>query len=481
MKTRLRLLALAGLGVASVLALMGCTSNTPTPTPAPTTSPGQTARPVVIISSPASNSTFSEGATVTLSSTSTSGSGVVLVELIVDGRLAQTSPTPNAQPQPQFSVLQSWQATPGQHTLTVRATDSQGHTGDASILLSVSGTTQPTTEVPTSAPPTVPPATAIPVTGQPVCTLNATFVADVTVPDNTSMVPGAPFVKTWAIQNAGTCDWGTGFSLVFVSGSRLGANSPAPIPFSPAGQTANISVNMIAPDQPGRYQSVWQLQASNGAVFGQRVDVVIVVPGGPTPVAPSPTPPAGGCTGTPQIASFTASPSTIQPGQAATLSWGLVRNATNVVLSTPQGNSGVATPGQITVQPNATTTYTLLAYCNNNAAQAQTTVTVPNVPPPTPPPSNPNQINSISVKRDRENYTVTVNYFWNGEDAPASMQVVGVNAQSDPATNRAQGKVLAGFVKNVTVTVSGPDVNRIDVCMVGRSGQELACGSQAVR
>ena len=49
------------------------------------------------------------------------------------------------------------------------------------------------------------------------------FVADVTVPDGTIFKPGDTFVKTWKLKNSGTSTWGSGHSLVFVSGEQMGA------------------------------------------------------------------------------------------------------------------------------------------------------------------------------------------------------------------------------------------------------------------
>ena len=82
------------------------------------------------------------------------------------------------------------------------------------------------------------------------------------------------------------------------------------------------------------------------------------------------------CAGTPTISSFSVSPATIQPGQTATLSWGMVYGATAVYLITPSQKSGVATPGQMTVQPDQTATYTLQAICGGTKTQAQVVVSV---------------------------------------------------------------------------------------------------------
>lgn len=38
------------------------------------------------------------------------------------------------------------------------------------------------------------------------CTLNASLVEDVTIPDGTKFGPGESFIKTWRIRNSGTCD-----------------------------------------------------------------------------------------------------------------------------------------------------------------------------------------------------------------------------------------------------------------------------------
>jgi len=362
--------------------------------PTPTQS-AQASRPNVIIVSPASNATFPVGSEVKVQSTSADGQGIVLIELAVDGQTIQNSPTPNGQPQAQFSVIQAWTPdTPGKHIITVKATNSQLTTGEASIAVNVvESNLAPTATlvvqtavIPTATrliPTATPPISATP-TEPATCTLAATFVSDVTIPDGTTIAPGGSFVKTWAIQNSGTCTWGGGYNVIFVDGNPLGASSPQPIPAANPGDTINISVNMTAPTAPGNYTSVWQLQASNGIPFGARFDAVITVPGAPTappppppqPTNPPPPQPPAGCNGTPQFTSFIANPLTISPGQTSTLSWGLVQNASSVFMQSPSGTQPVGTPGSLQVQPSQTTTYTLIAYCNNVSTQLQITVNV---------------------------------------------------------------------------------------------------------
>ena len=100
MKKSFSLILLVALAVVAA----ACQSGQPglaTSTPAAT-------KPTVIIVAPPSNATVQTGNEVKIQSTSTDAQGVVLVELLVDGQTVQNSPTPNGQPQQQFSVIQTW-------------------------------------------------------------------------------------------------------------------------------------------------------------------------------------------------------------------------------------------------------------------------------------------------------------------------------------------------------------------------------------
>jgi len=119
----------------------------------------------------------------------------------------------------------------------------------------------------------------------------------------------------------------------------------------------------------------------SGALFGQTVTVKINVSGAP-PAGPTTPAPVPGCSGTPNIASFTASPNPITAGGSTTLSYGAVTNADSAEID--QGIGGVETPGSKTVSPPSTTTYTLTARCGSSTQTAQVTVTVNPPPPATP-------------------------------------------------------------------------------------------------
>jgi uncharacterized repeat protein (TIGR01451 family) len=132
------------------------------------------------------------------------------------------------------------------------------------------------------------------------------FVSDVTVPDGTVMAPGQAFTKTWRVRNVGSCAWTSSYALVFVLGNTFGAApitgfSPATVSVLPVepGQTADFSLNMVAPTTPGHYRSYWRFRNASGAQFGVgsgmvtffadiNVSATAPTPGGPTPTA-SPT------------------------------------------------------------------------------------------------------------------------------------------------------------------------------------------------
>lgn len=149
-------------------------------------------------------------------------------------------------------------------------------------------TTPPTAAVPATQPPntTQPPTTA--------CTNRAAFVSDVSIPDGTALRPNAPFTKTWRLRNAGSCTWTNAYSLAFSSGSIMGGPSSQPLPGTVApGTTVDISVNLIAPPESGRYRAEWLLRSPDGALFGLGTSgdrpfwVEVVVQPAPTATVPA--------------------------------------------------------------------------------------------------------------------------------------------------------------------------------------------------
>jgi hypothetical protein len=103
------------------------------------------------------------------------------------------------------------------------------------------------------------------------------YVSDVMIADGSILAPGEEFVKTWELQNTGSCDWSEDFLITFSSGDDMDGDNTEIDEAVEAGDTAEISVSLIAPDDEGTYTGYWKLTTENGTVFGESVYVLIVV------------------------------------------------------------------------------------------------------------------------------------------------------------------------------------------------------------
>jgi hypothetical protein len=107
---------------------------------------------------------------------------------------------------------------------------------------------------------------------------NLEFVADVTVPDGTTMSPGQDFVKTWRVKNSGSCPWGDGYELVYADYEDKMDGQPQPLTqVVQPGQEVEISVQFKAPDAIGVYLSAWQMANPRGVTFPVAIFVKITV------------------------------------------------------------------------------------------------------------------------------------------------------------------------------------------------------------
>ena len=128
---------------------------------------------------------------------------------------------------------------------------------------------------------------------------HARLVSDVTVPDETRVAPGQSFTKVWRVANSGDLPWdpeGKGLALLHVGGDSLGAKSSTPqcaTAGAPAhGETTDLSVQMMAPAAPGRYEGFFRLARAAASDeekpmrFGRRIWARIVVEDPAAPVYP---------------------------------------------------------------------------------------------------------------------------------------------------------------------------------------------------
>ncbi|MGC9357053.1 MAG: NBR1-Ig-like domain-containing protein, partial [Anaerolineae bacterium] len=123
--------------------------------------------------------------------------------------------------------------------------------------------------------------------------LRAAFVADVTVPDNTRFEKGEKFTKTWRLRNAGSEAWPEDTALAFVSGEQMTDASQVPVGAVEPGAEVEISVELTAPDQDGRFRGDWGLSTGGGSsISGGRIYVQIQAGEEAVAEAPEPESPA---------------------------------------------------------------------------------------------------------------------------------------------------------------------------------------------
>ncbi len=128
----------------------------------------------------------------------------------------------------------------------------------------------------------------------------ARFISDVTIPDNWTTTPSDHFTKTWRLENAGSCTWTSGYSLVFDHGDQMGAPASQTLTSGTVapGGTIDVSVDLVSPAAAGTYQGFFKLRASDSSIFGIGTDAntafwvkikvsVIVLP--PPAIAPTTT------------------------------------------------------------------------------------------------------------------------------------------------------------------------------------------------
>lgn len=162
----------------------------------------------------------------------------------------------------------------------------------ATATLTPSATPEPIipTVVPTAVPTQAPTATLAPTL---ISCDRSSFVGDITIPDSTVLIPNQAFVKTWKVENNGTCTWSSSYNVALIEGDGMGGvKTPIGVTVAP-GQTASISVSLKAPGTTGTYSASWRLKNTSGYFFGGALTIKIVV-ANPTPTptrttAPTPT------------------------------------------------------------------------------------------------------------------------------------------------------------------------------------------------
>lgn len=193
----------------------------------------------------------------------------VLLLLLAVSLTGCNLPTTN-KADPRIYYTQAAETMIAQLTYSAVGTEVVRQTQEAAVTSTPTNTSTPeVSNTPTEEPeptdtPIPPTATSVPI---PCNALE--FVTDITVDDGESMYPGEEFEKIWRIRNVGTCTWTTDYDLVFVDGDRMEGDKSVPLSnkVSP-GNSIDVGVNLIAPDDKGTYTGYWMLRSSGGSYFG---------------------------------------------------------------------------------------------------------------------------------------------------------------------------------------------------------------------
>jgi len=210
--------------------------------------------------------------------------GVVLLLGLLAGLLTLAyvvGPIQPPRPTLMFDIFPSM-APPESKTSTPRATPTSPPARTLTVPLVVPTHTGSPAPVPRSTPTLLLPTPSQPgdtpgPTSTLTCTDDLRFVTDVTVPDDTTFSPGERFDKTWRVRNNGNCPWATTYRWKLLSGDRMGASGSQEMALIAPGDTADITVALVAPGTPGPYKGVWQMVSDTGEPFGQKLTVVIQV------------------------------------------------------------------------------------------------------------------------------------------------------------------------------------------------------------
>jgi hypothetical protein len=118
---------------------------------------------------------------------------------------------------------------------------------------------------------------------------NLRLISQAMDPSGPVLLPGQTFIKSWQVENNGTCTWAFLYGLVFISGDRMdGEPSRSGNQIEP-GRWTRLTVTGKAPTRPGTYAGYWRFANQAGTPFGATLSVTFTV-ANPTNTAVPPTP-----------------------------------------------------------------------------------------------------------------------------------------------------------------------------------------------
>jgi len=113
---------------------------------------------------------------------------------------------------------------------------------------------------------------------------SAAFVRDLTFPAGSTVRAGATVRKVWSLRNTGDQSWPRGTHLIFTGGDLMpesaGRMNPqvALVPTAEPNEIVHISVDILVPNELGRFRATFRLATAEGIRFGPRIWIDLRVP-----------------------------------------------------------------------------------------------------------------------------------------------------------------------------------------------------------
>lgn len=105
------------------------------------------------------------------------------------------------------------------------------------------------------------------------------------LPPGAWVTPGTAFTKTWRVKNGGTINWHH-YTLSQVGGDDVFAATDRDVSCIRVGQTADLSLDLVAPTTKGTYEAVFRIVDPAGTPFGDDLLLRLVVDDMPPPADP---------------------------------------------------------------------------------------------------------------------------------------------------------------------------------------------------
>ncbi|MEV4494606.1 NBR1-Ig-like domain-containing protein [Micromonospora arborensis] len=113
-------------------------------------------------------------------------------------------------------------------------------------------------------------ATATPFSDALIAGDSSKFIVDATIPDGTQVRVNSTFLKVWTLANVGKVDWHNRFlARTNPTADADGCKVPDRVPIgdTPPGDKVNISVQVTAPNHPGKCLVSWKMVDEHGQEF----------------------------------------------------------------------------------------------------------------------------------------------------------------------------------------------------------------------